>query len=148
MLATAPSSCTKLNDRPPTSILEVDGFGKGDATMTATFVLGDAGGRMTTADGTVRVTIFELQRAWAPAAGVWTERSVPLFTTLHNVHRSDFAEVRDPADDGRPRTILYSLGVLHYTDFDHRPTTTQGLVQVAFHTTDGRVLKGEDRFNF
>ncbi len=141
-------SCARLNERPPTSILSVNGFGKGEGTMAVTFVLGDARGAMTTADGTARVTVFELKKVWAPLAGAWGERRVPLYTTVLHVRRRDFAEVRDPADDGRPETILYSLGILRYDQFDHPPTEARGLVEVAFHTADGTVLKGSDQFNF
>ena len=147
-LTVALSSCTRLNSRPPASILSVSGFGKGKGTMAVTFVLGDASGAMTTADGTARVTVFELEKVWAPLAGVWTDRKVPVFTTVVEVHRRDFAEVRDPVDTGRPETILYSLGLLHYDQFDRRPTEPRGLVEVAFHTADGRILKGSDQFNF
>jgi hypothetical protein len=142
------SSCGRLNERPAARIGEVHAYKDAADTISVSFTLLDSRGDMTTADGTAQVTVYQLRSTWSPLAGRSFERREPLDLLVLAVHRSGFVKVRRGSGRTRREVVLFPIGRVSFADFDRRPSETRGVVQVVFHTADGRILRGSDTLNF
>ncbi len=128
-----------LNDNPPVYIKQISALKEGSKAFAIYFILADANGVMTTANGSVRLRITQ---------GSIRGSEVELYDRNFSVKKSEFVKTKIGLGSFERDAILCSFGRIPYSAFSRNPTEFSGKVYVTFTTTAGRVLEGDDTVIF
>jgi len=136
-----------LNSASPSYIKNVTSYKEGSDGIIVYIVLADSSGAMTTASGTLDMTISETKHKYSYPSGM-SERTSKLFSMHVPVWRSSFIETKVGRGAFEHDVILLSLGRITYSSFDATPKEMTGKISVEFKTEGGKVIKGEDTILF
>ena len=130
-----------LNSNPPDYVKEFVAYKEGDG-LVIYFVLADASGAPTTADGKVAMSIVE--ETYTPGKQVKT-----LFNTSFTLTRSQFVETTVGRGSFARTVVLCPLGRLRYSTFDAQPSDPgHGLIYMVFTTGAGSSFSEKTRVSF
>jgi len=134
------SGCTRLNDKPPACIKSIVSYGGADR-LAVYFVLADSSGAMTTANGTVDLTIYEAFES--------NGNKIGLFSKSFDVKKTDFKKVKFGTGVWEHKEILYPVGRIAYSSFVMKPSVMTGIIKLSFKVAPyGDVLNGEKTIIF
>jgi len=135
-----------LNSNPPEYVKELVVYKEGSEALMIYFVLADASGVPTTADGELALSIVE--ESYKPEKQLKT-----LFNTSLTLTRAQFTETTVGVGAFARKMVLCPLGRLPYSTFEARPSDPgNGLVYMVFTPKTGspgnRSLSGKTRISF
>jgi DNA-directed RNA polymerase alpha subunit len=148
MLSIFPIACNRLNQNPPDYVKDVTVYKEGSEGLMIYFVLADADGVMTTADGGVTLTISETHTEYSSWDYKEIRHDVILYSTSYNVQKSDFKKTTVGLGAFQHEVILCPVGRVTYSSFEIRPTQFTGKAVIEFKTHSGQVLRGEESIFF
>ena len=127
----------QLNSAPPSYVKDITCYKEGSDGIMIYIVLADETGAMTTASGTLKMTILE------------SEYSYPIFSLDTPVQHSLFQRAKVGMGAFEHEVILLNLGRITYGSFSTPPKEmSTGKLVVELTTEDGRVIKGDKTCGF
>ena len=124
---------TKLNSAPPSYVKDITCYKEGSDGIMVYIVLADETGAMTTASGTLKLTILE------------TEHSQPIFSLDLPVQHSLFQRAKVGMGAFEHEVLLLNIGRITYGSFSSPPEEmSTGKLMVELTTEDGRIIKGDN----
>lgn len=142
------SGCGQLNQNPPDYIKKVVTYKEETDGLMIYFILADASGEETTADGTVTLFISETRKEKDYWSDESTEKEVDLYSIEFDINKTDFHKAKIGQGAFEHTAIIYSMGRIKYSLFTEQPSEMYGKVRIAFQTPDRQMLRGEDTISF
>jgi hypothetical protein len=121
-------------------VKQVTAYKEGSQQMAIYFVLADAQGAPTAADGWALLMITEEHTDYSTDK----KTSTLLYQQTFDIKASDFTSSKVGQGAFEHDLLLFPIGRLPYTDFKAQPAEFSGKVSIDFHTADGRTLHGDD----
>ncbi|SRR6266508_1123450 len=115
-------ACERLNTNLPEYIKDVVVYKEGSDGLVVYFVLADASGAMTTADGEVSLVILQERNQYSRETGRMETQSTTLLLRTFNITKSDFRKTTVGQGTFQHTAILCSMGRIRYSDFEATPS--------------------------
>lgn len=139
------SNNVTLNDNPPSYLKSIVAYKEGYDGIAVYIILADYNGIMTTADGEMKLEIFEIHYDYYHIPAYFDSL---LFSLAISVKKSFFSKTKVGIGAFEHEVIMLYIGRIPYSNFSKPPSEMSGKVRVNFITNDGRSLYGEEIIYF
>ncbi len=133
------------NTNPPEYIKDVVAYKEGDGIVVY-FLLSDANGQMTSAEGTYDLVIT--QKVSHYSYGSFSEENIELLSSRREAHIADFQSAEVGMGAFAHKALLYPIGRIRYSDFKRSPEEHgTGKVEIRFRQDGKDVMTGSTTFS-